>query len=100
MAAALSDDGHAERQKELYRARRVSLRAALERAGFRIEHSQAGLYLWATRGEPCWETIGSLAELGILAAPGEIYGSGGERHVRLALTATDERIAAAVRRLG
>ena len=99
MAAALSDDEHAVRQKELYRARRTSLRAALERAGFRIDHSQAGLYLWATRGEPCWETIGSLAELGILAAPGEIYGSGGERHVRLALTATDERIAAAVDRL-
>ena len=100
MAAALADDGHAERQKELYRARRVSLRAALERAGFRIDHSQAGLYLWATRGEPCWETIGSLAELGILAAPGEIYGPGAERHVRLALTATDERIAAAAERLG
>ena len=100
MAAALADDGHAERQKELYRARRASLRAALERAGFRIDHSQAGLYLWATRGEPCWETIGALAELGILAAPGEIYGAGGERHVRLALTATDERIAAAVERLG
>jgi succinyldiaminopimelate transaminase len=100
MAAALNDDAHAVAQKELYRARRTALRAALEGAGFRIEHSQAGLYLWATRGEPCWETIGSLAELGILAAPGEIYGQGGEQHVRLALTATDERIAAAVRRLG
>lgn len=99
MTAALNDDAHAAAQKELYRARRVSLRAALERAGFQIDHSQAGLYLWATRGEPCWDTIGSLAELGILAAPGEIYGPGGERHVRLALTATDERIAAAVERL-
>ena len=100
MAAALGDDGHAAAQKELYRARRVALRAALEGAGFRIDHSRAGLYLWATRGEPCWDTVGSLAELGILAAPGEIYGPGGERHVRLALTATDERIAAAVERLG
>ena len=99
IAAALDDDEHAAAQKELYRARRVALRAALEGAGFRIDHSVAGLYLWATRGEPCWDTIGSLAELGILAAPGEIYGPGGERHVRLALTATDERIAAAARRL-
>ena len=100
MTAALNDDAHAVAQKEIYRARRVTLRAALERAGLRIDHSHAGLYLWATRGEPCWETIGSLAELGILAAPGEIYGPGGERHVRLALTATDERIAAAAERLG
>ncbi|HTJ68977.1 MAG TPA: succinyldiaminopimelate transaminase [Actinospica sp.] len=100
MAAALNDDEHAAEQKERYRARRVALRGALERAGFRIDHSQAGLYLWATRDEPCWDTIGSLAELGILAAPGEIYGPAGGRHVRLALTATDERIAAAVERLG
>jgi len=99
MAAALEDDAHAEAQRELYRARRVALRAALESAGFRIDHSQAGLYLWATRGEPCWETIGALSEIGVLAAPGEIYGAGGEQHVRLALTATDERIAAAVERL-
>ena len=37
-----------------------------------------------------------LAELGILVAPGEFYGPAGERHVRVAVTATDERIAAAV----
>lgn len=99
MTAALEDDEHARAQKELYRARRQMLRAALEGAGFRIEHSEAGLYLWATRDEPCWDTVGALAELGILAAPGEIYGPAGARHVRLALTAGDERIAAAARRL-
>ncbi len=99
MTAALADDGHAREQKERYRARREVLRQALLGAGFRIEYSEAGLYLWATRDEPCWETIGALAELGILAAPGEIYGPGGERFVRLALTATDERIAAAAERL-
>ncbi|HEX4792065.1 MAG TPA: aminotransferase class I/II-fold pyridoxal phosphate-dependent enzyme, partial [Actinospica sp.] len=99
MTAALEDDAHALEQKERYRARRRTLRAALEGAGFRIDHSEAGLYLWATRGEPCWDTIGALAELGILAAPGEIYGPDGASHVRLALTATDERIAAAAERL-
>jgi aspartate/methionine/tyrosine aminotransferase len=40
-----------------------------------------------------------LAEAGILVAPGEFYGPTGTRHIRLALTATDERIAAAVSRL-
>lgn len=99
MAAALADDAHAREQKERYRARRRTLRAALETAGFRIDHSQAGLYLWATRGEPCWDTVGALAELGILAAPGEFYGPAGAEHVRVALTATDERVEAAARRL-
>lgn len=99
VTAALLDEAHAREQKERYLARRGVLRAALLESGFRIEHSAAGLYLWATRGEPCWETIGALADLGILAAPGEIYGQGGERHVRLALTATDERIESAAVRL-
>ena len=103
-AAALDDDEHAAAQKERYRSRRMVLRTALEGAGFRIDHSEAGLYLWASRAvdgvqEPCWDTLTHLAGLGILAAPGEFYGPGGEHHVRLALTATDERIAAAAARL-
>ncbi|MBC7680200.1 MAG: succinyldiaminopimelate transaminase, partial [Pseudorhodobacter sp.] len=68
-------------------------------AGFRVDHSVGGLYLWVTRDEPCWDTVAWLAERGVLAAPGEFYGAAGARHVRLALTATDERIAAAAERL-
>jgi succinyldiaminopimelate transaminase len=103
-AAALDDDEYAAAQKERYRSRRMVLRNALTDAGFRIDHSEAGLYLWASRivggePEPCWDTIAHLADLGILAAPGEFYGPGGEHHVRVALTATDERIAAAAARL-
>ncbi|NEE47645.1 succinyldiaminopimelate transaminase, partial [Streptomyces sp. SID8455] len=54
---------------------------------------------WATRDEPCWETVAYLAELGILVAPGDFYGPAGDRFVRVAFTATDERVAAAVKRL-
>ena len=74
--------------------------SALESAGFRIDESGAGLYLWATRDEDAWATVAALAELGILVAPGTFYGDAGARHVRVALTATDERIATAARRLG
>ncbi|MFR0358059.1 bifunctional succinyldiaminopimelate transaminase/glutamate-prephenate aminotransferase [Streptomyces sediminimaris] len=97
--AALGDDGHVHEQRERYAARRAALRTALERHGFRIEHSEAGLYLWATRDESCWDTVAHLAGLGILAAPGDFYGPAGERFVRVALTATDERVRAAVARL-
>jgi len=99
MTAALGDDAHVEHQRAVYAARRADLRAALESAGFRVEHSQGALYLWVTRGEPCRDTIVWLAEHGILAAPGDFYGSAGAEHVRVAFTATDERIAAAVKRL-
>ncbi|MFG2223726.1 succinyldiaminopimelate transaminase [Streptomyces sp. NPDC048644] len=97
--AALGDDGHVAEQRERYARRRAALRTAFEAAGFRIEHSEASLYLWATRDEPCWDTVGSLAERGILVAPGDFYGTAGERFVRIAFTATDERVEAAVRRL-
>jgi aspartate/methionine/tyrosine aminotransferase len=99
MAAALSDDAHVDEQRGRYLARRATLRGALERAGFRIDHSEASLYLWSTRDEDCWKTVGALAELGILVAPGTFYGAAGARHVRVALTATDERIEAAAQRL-
>ncbi len=98
MVAAL-DDAHVNEQRERYRARREQLASAVRAAGARIDHSEAGLYLWVTRDEDCWTTIDWLAGLGIVAAPGSFYGPAGSEHVRLALTATDERIAAAVERL-
>ncbi len=99
MAAALADDAHVDAQRERYRARRARLLDAVRAAGARVEHSEAGLYLWITRDEDCWTTIDWLAGLGIVGAPGSFYGPAGARHVRLALTATDERIDAAVSRL-
>ncbi|MEU1148677.1 bifunctional succinyldiaminopimelate transaminase/glutamate-prephenate aminotransferase [Streptomyces sp. NPDC005863] len=99
VVAALGDDQHVREQRERYAARRTALRAALLGHGFRIEHSEASLYLWATREESCWDTVAHLADLGILVAPGDFYGPAGDRFVRVALTASDERIAAAVARL-
>ena len=99
MLAALDDDEHEAAQRERYRRRRELLLGAFRTAGFTVEHSEAGLYLWVTRGEPCRQTVDSLARQGILVAPGEFYGPAGARHVRVALTATDERVKTAVTRL-
>ncbi|GAB1508402.1 succinyldiaminopimelate transaminase [Actinophytocola sp. KF-1] len=99
MTAALGDDEHVAAQKAVYAARRAVLKPALAAAGFTIDHSEAGLYLWSTRGEDAWTTVDWLAERGILAAPGTFYGPTGDKHVRIALTATDERVEAAAKRL-
>jgi aspartate/methionine/tyrosine aminotransferase len=99
MQAAASDDAHVAAQAAIYARRRAQLRVALEAAGMRIDHSEAGLYLWAAAGEQSRTTVRRLAHLGILVAPGEFYGPAGEQHVRVAVTATDERIGAAVERL-
>ena len=97
--AALGDTAHVDEQRERYARRRGQLLSALLDANITVEHSEAGLYLWASRDEPCWDTVAWFAERGILVAPGEFYGAAGARHVRVALTATDERVASAVRRL-
>ena len=99
LVAALGDDEHVAEQKARYAARREVLLSAVLAAGFEVSHSEAGLYLWCTRGEPCWETVAALAAVGVLVAPGEFYGAAGAQHVRFALTATDERIASAADRL-
>ena len=99
MVAALGDDAHVATQRGRYAGRRARLLPALRSAGFRVDASEAGLYLWATRDEPCWESVRWLAERGVLVAPGEFYGAAGGRHVRVALTVTDERVDAAVERL-
>jgi aspartate/methionine/tyrosine aminotransferase len=99
MTAALADDEHVELARSRYGARRARLRAAVEAWGGRVEHSEAGLYLWVTRDEDCWATVERLADLGLVVAPGSFYGPAGQQHVRMALTVTDERVDAAVARL-
>ena len=102
MTAALGDDEHARVQRGRYEARRSVLREAFTGAGWSVEHSEAGLYLWLTRPDyDGWSAAELLAgQCGILVTPGPVYGASGERHIRVALTATDERIAAAAKRLG
>ena len=99
MAVALDDDDHVERQRARYADRRTVLRRAFEAAGFRVDHSEGSLYLWLTRDEPCWDSVRWCAERGILVTPGDFYGAAGVRHVRVAFTATDDRVAAAAARL-
>ena len=99
MRVLLADQAHVEEQHERYRARRAVLRPALEAAGFTIDHSEGSLYLWATRGESGRASVDWLADRGILVAPGDFYGAAAAQHVRVGLTGTDERIAAAAARL-
>ena len=99
MIAALSDTQHVVEQRARYNARKSALIPALESAGFTIDFSDAGLYLWATRNEDCWTTVSWLAQLGILATPGVFYGEKGSQHIRIAMTATDAQISEAAARI-
>ena len=99
IAVALGDYEHVKVEKEIYRKRREILLPAVREHGFELSDSEAGLYLWATLGEDCWTTVERMAKLGILVAPGSLYGDAAIKHVRFALTATDADIARAAARL-
>jgi succinyldiaminopimelate transaminase len=99
MTLALGDEVHVKEQAARYAARRDVLRPALEKAGFTIEFTQAGLYIWCTRNESDWDSITWLANRGVLATPGRFYGENGSQHIRVALTSTDAHIADAARRI-
>ena len=99
MVAALSDSSHVAQQRDRYNARRATLLPALRSAGFTIENSDAGLYIWASRNESAWDSIAWLAELGVLATPGIFYGEAGASHIRIAMTATDKQISEAAQRI-
>jgi len=99
MIAALSDDAHVAQQRARYINRRKTLKPALESIGFRVDFSDAGLYIWCSRNEDCWKSVEALAKLGILVTPGIFYGADGSQHIRIAMTATDEEIADAAARI-
>ena len=99
MIAALRDETHVAEQRERYRARRDRLKRGLERAGYRVDLSEAGLYLWATKGQDSWATVAEFADAGILVVPGTFYGENPAEHVRIALTASDADVAETVARL-
>jgi aspartate/methionine/tyrosine aminotransferase len=97
--AAFDDDGHVLAQRSRYGHRRELLRDALDGAGVQVVNSEAGLYLWCTRNEPAMRSVEWFAERGILVAPGTVYGPAGANCFRVALTASDERVASAAGRL-
>lgn len=99
MIVALSDSAHVEKQRAAYNKRREKVAAAIKAAGFKIEFSEAGLYLWATRNEEDWQSVKWFADRGILVTPGRFYGEKGSSHVRIAMTAIDDQIDQLVNRL-
>ncbi|HEX6989645.1 MAG TPA: LL-diaminopimelate aminotransferase [Bacillota bacterium] len=88
---------------DTYRRRRDLMVAALRDAGLPgVEAPLGSLYIWAP--VPRGYDSGSFAEqvleeTGVVVAPGAAYGEAGEGYYRISLTAPDDRLAEAARRL-
>jgi len=104
--AALSPEADAEvaSMVELYRRRRDLVCDALRKIGVDVHPPHATIYVWAPI-PPGYDSSAAycehvLEEAAVVITPGSVYGPAGEGWFRIALTAPDERIAEAVRRLG
>ncbi len=101
-AAALADDVHVAAQRERYARRRAVAMEAFGRIGLRNDGGPSSFYLWLRDelGErDGWGITADLAATGLVVAPGDFYGPDGSRHVRVALTVTDDALALACERL-
>ncbi|TML89659.1 MAG: aminotransferase class I/II-fold pyridoxal phosphate-dependent enzyme [Actinobacteria bacterium] len=96
--AAWGDEAHVERTRAVYRRKRDLLVPVLERKGYRIAASEAGMYLWVKVDEPAEDVASRLLEHGLVISPGTFFGPSGEGYVRFALVPTEDecRRAAAI----
>jgi aspartate/methionine/tyrosine aminotransferase len=99
MAVALGDESHVQEQAERYRQRRKLLVGALQEIGYTVDHSESGLYIWCSHGDEDWNSVSWFADRGVIVTPGSFYGDSGKRHIRVALTATDENISEVAKRI-
>ncbi len=100
-AAALDDDDHVRIQRDRYRSRLESTARTLSAwSGIDIVMPDGGFYLWFD-ADDAWAFTEKLArEGGAIVSPGDFYGAGGSRHVRVAVVQPDDKLALVARRLG
>lgn len=91
-----------EQRNAIYRRRRDLLVEGCNVLGMRADKPLAGLYIWAA--VPTGFTSRDFANwlfdsTGVLVTPGSNFGAAGEGYVRISITAPDERIETALRRM-
>ncbi len=101
-ALALGDDWYRE-LNEIYAKRRVVAAKILEALNCTFDESQVGLFLWGRvsddeeSGVALCDKVLDRAE--VFITPGMVFGSQGERYVRVSLCATEERMEEALSRI-
>jgi succinyldiaminopimelate transaminase len=85
--AAWGDEQHVVEARERYRAKQAILEPSLRAAGLESAGGPGGFFLWCrVPGEGDAQAFAErLLGLGVVVAPGEFLGAGGEGHVRVAL---------------
>ena len=94
---------HHEANEETYRRRRIIAEQIMETLGCTYDKEQVGMFLWGKIPEQysnCEElTERVLHEARVFITPGFIFGSNGERYIRISLCAKEDKIQQALERI-
>lgn len=99
-----TEEWHREYNINVYRRRREIAERIMQALGCTYDDSQVGMFLWGkiadkyANAEQLTERV--LHEARIFITPGFIFGSNGERYVRISLCAQDDKMQEALRRIG
>ncbi len=91
-----------EERNAIYRRRRDLLVEGCNEIGMRAQKTTAGLYIWAAtpKGYSARDFTNWLFDTtGVFLTPGTNFGDAGEGYVRISMTAPEERIATALKRM-
>ena len=98
-----SEQWHREANIETYGRRRKYAEQIMEVLGCKYDPNQVGMFLWGkipekyANAEELTERV--LHEARVFITPGFIFGSKGERYIRISLCAKQEKLEAALRRI-
>jgi len=98
-----SEQWHREANIDTYRRRRKYAEQIMEVLGCKYDPNQVGMFLWGkipekyANAEELTERV--LHEARVFITPGFIFGSKGERYIRISLCAKQEKLEAALRRI-
>lgn len=98
-----SEEWHHEANIETYRRRRVVAEKIMKILDCKYDDSQVGMFLWGKipehykNAEELTEKL--LHEARVFITPGFIFGSNGERYIRISLCAKEEKIQLALERI-
>lgn len=99
-----TEEWHREYNINVYRRRREIAERIMQALGCTYDDSQVGMFLWGkiadkyANAEQLTERV--LHEGRVFITPGFIFGSNGERYVRISLCAQDDKMQEALRRIG
>lgn len=92
-----------EEVNAVYRRRRVIVERIMTELGCTFDPSQRGMFLWGRipDGEPSGEALTErvLRAAHVFIAPGFIFGTNGDRYIRLSLCATEDNLNRALERI-